>query len=905
MNKRPSIRQRLALAREAVRGIWQGPIYSSDPNLREFFGSPTTSTGVPVSEATALNHAAVWSALNGISGDVGALPLHMYRRLADGGKEKFTQNPLYRLVHDQPNPEMTSIAWRRTVQAHALSWGNGYSEIVRDGSGRPAQMWPITPDRVTPYRRGADSGLEYRILNRDGSDSFVPAADMLHIPGLGFDGIQGYSVIGKARESIGLGVAAERFGATLYGNGLAIGGVLSFPGPKPTELSDKNYVASLNSQHQGVDRAHKLLALYNGAKYERMNIPPNDAQFLETRKFQISEIARWFNLPPHKLGDLERATHSNIEQQTIDYYTGTLLPWLKTWEQELFLKLVPALERNIQFFEHVVDGLLRGDSQMRADAFSKQFSTASITPNEIRDTENRNPITGGDTAFVPLNTIPLNLVQDWFQADIDEKKAKAEQARRPPPTPDPTKAREIELLTEARDTARRCAQEAEDAKDIIAAELVKAQAEWAHARSQWDGERVVFDQQLGEAAERRETYSLELKVAQDEAGRASTQATEQTAEIERLTAQAMSLGTDLGTATRDLALALERVALIEADYQRVCEEKTTLGESVKSAGLALVSLEAERADLKSQTEGLSLDVVTSRRETVQALERVSVLEADATLALDVRAQEHDAHVASVAELHAAIGVLTQDNERTSAALLEATAAMADAEAVSQAVRQALEADVQRLTEARTHADEVNGAIVTELRGQIATVSQELAAATSALLDARTSIGALESDRDAQRETVERTERERVQQAASHATLMTRLAATQQAIRGTLVDAAGRLIAKETERARKAQATPDKLSKWVETFYPIHEDFCRVALKPAVRAMLIAQGVDVDIDRVLDRVVLAHIGESSRQLKGVLQDADVESLAPALERVLRRWEAERAEALADRIMKEAA
>jgi len=844
--KRPS---RLALFRDAVRGIWQGPIYSSDPNLREFFGSAVTTTGVSVTEATAMNNAAVWAAINCISSDIAALPLHMYKRnVVDGGKDRFVANPLYRLVHDMPNPEETSMTWRQTMQAHVLLYGNGYSEIVRDGSGRPVQLWPITPDRVTPYRRGTESALEYRVINRDGSDDFIPASDMIHIHGIGWDGVRGYGVIAKARESIGLGMAAEQFGAAMYGNGLAIGGVISFPGAKPPELSEKNYLATLNSQHRGVDRAHKLLALYNGAKYERMNIQPDQAQFLETRKFQVAEIARWFNLPPHKLGDLSGSTHSNIEQQSIDYYTNSLLPWLKAWEQELFLKLVPASERNIQFFEHDAKGFLRADSQMRWEAFSRQFMAGAITPNEMRDSENLNPVKGGDLSFVPLNQIPVHQVEAWFAADIEEKHAKAEQARRPPPTPvaptaaKPDNGREIELLTESRDTARRCAQEAEDAKDIIASELAGVRANLTHLQAERDA--LVAERTATAADHQRqiEGLSLDVTVAQRDA---ETHATTAQREIERLTAQATSLGTDLGKATGDLAEAVRINAVIEADYQRVCGEKADIDDA---RIVAVARAEQAEAAIQTRSEAYDRDILAIQDERLAAI---------------VAAGAAEEHVV------------------------------------------ALESDVQRMTVDLAHADEVNQATVAELRGQIASLSHELTATTASLLEARTAIGTLEGTRDSQRDLLTTSDDAIAGQTAVRQQLEARLSATQQAIRGTLVDAANRLIAKETERARKAQGSPEKLGAWVHTFYPIHEDFCRVALKPAVRAMLIALGSDASVDRVLDGVVLAHVSESSRQLQGVLQDADIESLAPALERVLRRWEAERADTLADRIMKEAA
>ncbi len=830
-----------------MRGIWQGPIYSSDPNLREFFGSNHTTTGVSVTEASATTYSAVWAAINCISSDIAALPLHMYKRnVIDGGKDRFVSNPLYRLVHDIPNPRETSMEWRRVMMAHVLMYGNAYSEIVRDGGGRPTSLWHITPDRVTPWLSNGE--LVYRVVNRDSSDDYIPASDMLHIRGLGWDGYQGYGVIQKARESIGLGMAAEQFGAAMYGNGLAIGGVISFPGAKPPELSEDNFIKRLNSRHQGVDRAHKLLALYNGAKYERMNISPNDAQFLETRKFQVAEIARWFNLPPHKLGDLSGSTHSNIEQQSIDYYTNSLLPWLKTWEAELYLKLVPVSERNIQFFEHDAKGFLRADSQMRWEAYSRQFMAGAITPNEMRDSENLNPVKGGDLSFVPLNQIPLHQVEDWFAADIEEKLAKAVQAKRPPPEPAPAapaapnNGREIELLTEARDTARRCAQEAEDAKDIKAAELVSLGERFAHLQTERDA--LVAELADGAVKHQRqiESLSLDVTVAQRDGQDAYTRWKEAQLMVTEWQDKETEARTVSEQLTRQIAEFATRMETLDADYKRVCEEKTLLEMSSESA---------------------------------------------------------------LIELRARVVLMTEQLATTSAALEEARAGIVTMDAEHESTTSAWEATVREVKEAQVQADAIHIAIEVELRTQLTTVSHELAKVNAALLEATTRVGSLDTAHALDLARVVEMESELTARAERMQQTQARLNETQQAVRATVVDAANRLISKETERARKAQGSPAKLGAWIETFYPLHEDFCRVALKPAVRAVLVAHGSESAVDRVLDRVVLAHISESSRQLQAVLMDADVESLGPALERVLRRWEAERAEALLDRILKEAA
>jgi HK97 family phage portal protein len=395
--RRDTWRERIAGTIDAVRSYWSGPLTTKSPELARFFGGTPTSTGITVNEHTALSFSAVYAAVALISGDVASLPLIFYRKTGNGGRERFTSHSLYRILHDEPNPEMSSMTFRETLQGHLLTYGNAYAEIERDSAGRPMALWPLTPERVAPFRDTAGR-LGYRVASGSGEVTFA-AADMLHIPGLGYDGMCGYSVIAKARESIALGIATERFGGAFFGNGATFGGVISYPGAKPNELVIKNTQEALDSKHQGVERAHRLLALYNGAKYERMGIPPEDAQFLETRKFQVNEIARWFNIPPHKLRDLDRATFSNIEQQAVEYVTDTLRPWLTRWEHELRRKLISPLERNQQDIEHVVEGLLRGDAAGRAAFYKTMVEIGAMTVNEVRVRENMNPLPGGGSAL--------------------------------------------------------------------------------------------------------------------------------------------------------------------------------------------------------------------------------------------------------------------------------------------------------------------------------------------------------------------------------------------------------------------------------------------------------------------------------------------------------------------------
>jgi HK97 family phage portal protein len=416
---------RTGLARlvESIRSFWIGPVSTGSPDFERLFSAPPSRSGVIVTEHTALMYSAFWACVNAISTDVASLPLIHYKRDRDGGKTRYTDSKLYRLLHDEPNPEMTAITMRQTLTAHALAWGNGYAEIERDQLLRPLALWPVTPNRVAPYRTTSGS-IAYLVRRADGGEDSVPAGDMLHIPGLGFDGIRGYSVVTLARESIGLGLGTERFGSTFFGNGSTFGGVISYAGPKPTELSDKNYRETLETRNQGIDNAHKLLALYNGATYTARGIPPNDAQFLETRLHQIEEMCRWFRMPPHKVQHLLRSTNNNIEHQAIEYVTDTLRPWLVRWEQELSRKCISPSERRIQFVEHLVDGVLRGDLASRYAAYAVGRQWGWLSADDICDRENMNPLPNGQGKMylVPLNMTPADRINELITAQIEAKK---------------------------------------------------------------------------------------------------------------------------------------------------------------------------------------------------------------------------------------------------------------------------------------------------------------------------------------------------------------------------------------------------------------------------------------------------------------------------------------------------
>ena len=369
---------------------------------RAVSGEPSHA-GVDVSGDTALNFSATFCAVNIIAGTIASLPLILYRRTGEDGKERYSDHPLYTVLHNQPNPEMTSYVFRETLQGHLLLWGNAFAEIRRDKVGRTAELWPINPAAVK-VKRDEDKRIYYEVEEEPGRVRVLPAADMLHIPGMGFDGRVGYSVVTKAREALGLGLAMEEFQSRFYGHGTNVGGVLEHPG----HLSDQAHIRlkkDMDEKHGGLAKSHSVLVLEEGMKYTKTAMPLEDAQFLESRTFQIGEIARWFNLPPHKLKELSKATYSNIEQQQIEFVMDSIRPWAVRWEQHIAWKLLGEEERRRLFAEFLIDGLLRGDSKSRNEAYAVMRQNGVINADEWRGLENMNPIGGraGEMYWKPLN----------------------------------------------------------------------------------------------------------------------------------------------------------------------------------------------------------------------------------------------------------------------------------------------------------------------------------------------------------------------------------------------------------------------------------------------------------------------------------------------------------------------
>ena len=401
---------------------------------RFYMGGSTA--GKNVTERSAMQMTAVYSCVRVLSEAVAGLPLHVYKYRSDGdnmdvaavcpkrgmdaaqqrqtgGKEKAIDHSLYRLLHDEPNHEMTSFVFRETLMTHLLLWGNAYAQIIRNGKGEVIALYPLMPNRMTvdrdsngklyyKYYRGSDEAIrskEYEVILSPG--------DVLHIPGLGFDGLVGYSPIAMAKNAIGLAIATEEFGAKFFANGAAPSGVLEHPGT----IKDPSKVREAwQSQFGGSSNSGKVAVLEEGMKYTPISISPEQAQFLETRKFQINEIARIFRVPPHMVGDLEKSSFSNIEQQSLEFVKYTLEPWLVRWEQSMARSLLTPSEKREYFIKFNVDGLLRGDYASRMSGYATARQNGWMSANDIRELENLDRIPaedGGDLYLINGNMTKL------------------------------------------------------------------------------------------------------------------------------------------------------------------------------------------------------------------------------------------------------------------------------------------------------------------------------------------------------------------------------------------------------------------------------------------------------------------------------------------------------------------
>lgn len=388
-----SIFKGLFKSRDKPQNSYDSPSYSY------FFGR--THAGKPVNDRTAMQHTAVYACVRVLSEAIAQLPLHVYQ-YTESGKERVPRHPLYFLLHDQPNPEMTSFVFRETLMSHLLIYGNAYAQIIRNGRDEVMGLYPLMPDRIKVDRDERNrlvyiySRYDEQNPNfREQGEIILPAEQVLHIVGLGFDGLVGYSPIAMAKNAIGLAVACDEYGASFFANGASPSAVLEHPGV----IKNPERIRSAWQKAYSGSNAHRICVLEEGMKYTPISIPNNEVQFLETRKFQIEEIARLYRVPLHMIGDLDHATFSNVEHLSLDFVKYSLDPWIVRWEQALQKALLNDSEKGRYFIKFNVEGLLRGDYASRMQGYATARQNGWMSANDIRDLEEMNRIPaeeGGD-----------------------------------------------------------------------------------------------------------------------------------------------------------------------------------------------------------------------------------------------------------------------------------------------------------------------------------------------------------------------------------------------------------------------------------------------------------------------------------------------------------------------------
>lgn len=402
-------------------------------NVRDsgsLFAFGTADSGENVNERSAMQIATVYACVRLLAESVAQLPLHLYRYKGEDGREKARDHPLYKILYRQPNPEMTSFSFWEVMMISLLLWGNGYAQIVRDGKNEVLGLYPLSPENVEIDRK--ENGDLYYIFHaytdevpgEKNKDIYFDREDILHIPGMGFNGLVGFSPIAMMKNSLGSTMAVEKYGSAFFRNGAQPSGVLETAGViKNPDRIRENW----DSVYGGANNAHKVAVLEEGLTYKPISLPPEDSQFLSTREFDVEEICRIFRVPPHMVQDLKRSTYSNIEHQSIDFVVHTLDPWLIRIEQAIVKDVLLPDEQEEYFPKFNVDGLLRGDYQSRMNGYATAVSNGLMSPNDVRRKENMPPIPqdeGGDFYFVNGSFVRLKDVGAAYMVNGDNSQNK-------------------------------------------------------------------------------------------------------------------------------------------------------------------------------------------------------------------------------------------------------------------------------------------------------------------------------------------------------------------------------------------------------------------------------------------------------------------------------------------------
>lgn len=904
--RQPTVYERLRRSFAAMRSSWSGPFTLKDPALNRLFGiGSRTAAGPIVTEHTMFTCSAVFNAIDQISSDTAKLPLNLKKRRKDGGSDDYIESRTYRLMKYAPNPEMRPMEFRRQLMVHALVAKGGYAEIERDANDRPVALWPIEAHRVQPFyavgERGPDGRMGPMRYRVDGEDVFE-ARDILHIQGLSYDGLGGMEMVNVAREAIGLALASQQFASAFFGNGTRFGGILMAK-DRDLDPGDTDTIAiqeAIEKLHAKADRAFRMLVLGAGFEYKEAGTKPSDAQMKEIRDQQVMEVARFYDVPLHrmKLALPGVMSYASVEQADLAYYKGPILNWITLWEQECNAKLIPPLELGLQFFKHNERAFLRGDFKTQQEGLALMRIHGIVNADEWREWMDLNPQTDGQgkVYLVQGAQMPVDLLIEKVKADIE----KAKQPPPPPAAPAPAPADDdandtrtmlhaivglLEQRLGAADTAVSAQQQlvtdlrsqlatmeatgtaTEEVRAALAAEVQRQQDLLTSMTTIADGLRSDL------------ASAREGQVAA-EAARSTADAAREAA-VERETA---------ALAERDRLAALAEAATVRAGDAETRATALAADRDASEVARVEAQQEAERArEIATTAQAASLDAAMALSDSQRAAQDAEqrVARAEATLEEQVVA-----HTAALAEAEA----------RAAAALVQRDA-LAQAADTARAER---EAEQQRLAETERNAE--------ALQQQLTVLEASHLASAADIGNLREALAALEQERAALRTALASREAAAADEAARRAAAETALAAERQANRdrltavlaahrGLIVDALGRMTRRECQQARSKEATPEKLRRWLATFPELHRAICVEALEPAIRTHLAWQRSADDSQVVTERLVTEHVAAFEAQLRLALE-SDPEDFHAVLDRILTRWESERAATVADAFLVEA-
>jgi len=894
-----------------LRSVWQTGFspsaYNRDPELLKLwapggiFHDSSGSAGIVVTPEMAMTFSAVYDAVNQISSDVAKLPLNLHKRLKTGGSELYTESKTFRLLKHEPNPEMGSMTFRRQMMVWALTNKGCLAEIVRDGAGRPAELWPIEPHRWEPHRdelKGGKLGpLQYLV---DGSVK-LSDRDVVHVAGIGPSPHCAWGLIDLAQTAIGLALASERFGAKWFENGSRFGGLL-LTDQILNEDQRKALLAAVEAYHKGSNNANKLGVFGGGLKYQATSANPSEAQMDELRDRQVMEVARFFNMPLHKLKVNKEGSvsYASVEMSDLDYYKGCLLNWITLWEEEYNRKLIPPSESRQQFIKHNANAFLRGDIQSRYNALAVARNNGIINANEWRELEDMNPLPGdqGNLYIVQSGFVPMDRLQE-----IADKIAKPTPAPQPPPSnnapDDDAEAKAANERAERAETmAREAEQRAAELRDQIAALVAsgsddKAETDRLRAAEHAATTQAAVSTQIAEQA-RAEAAALSAERDAERQARAEAE--------ERATA--LAIAAEAATAARAAADAAHQQAWQEAEALRAAAAEAYA--RAHAAELAVVageraaaSAEAEQARAYSVTAEAKAQIAEAERDekaeaaVTAALREAAAIEAEAeaiaerdaalTAKAALEAQRAEAEAARrTAEQSEASAREQADSARESVTALESViATLAERVTELELVEQRSQAQAEQLTEAQSALDEANSALNAAKQAQVDAEAREAAVkqAHEALIAAET----------------ERARSGRLLRAAHDAAVLA-------SHRGLVADVVGRMARRAAEQARAKQATAEKLRRWFNSFPAMHEAICLDAMLPAVRVCLAWRGVVEQSETVTAALVAEHLERFGTAIRMAL-DTNPEDFHAVLDRALERWEQHEADRVADAVLAE--